>query len=300
MQVGLVGLGKMGLNLLKNMQRNNLEVTAFDLNKGLKKEVGSIGVSFAESLEELISNLSHPRIIWLMLPSGEVTKTTALALIELLDEKDILIDGGNSFYKDSIALYEQAKSKGIYFFDCGSSGGQSGALNGGNFMIAGDEEIFPQIEPIYKLISEEKGYLFTGSAGSGHYLKMVHNGIEYGMMQAIGEGFDLLEHSPYNYHYEDVANLWNNGSVIRSWLMELTAKAFSKDPELEELKGRMESSGEGKWTVQAALEAEIALPVITSSLMMRYRSLEEDTFSGKVVASLRNEFGGHDITKKEN
>ncbi|MFV0556016.1 MAG: phosphogluconate dehydrogenase (NAD(+)-dependent, decarboxylating) [Lactovum sp.] len=300
MQVGLVGLGKMGLNLLKNMQRNNLEVTAFDLNKGLKKEVGSIGASFAESLEELISNLSHPRIIWLMLPSGEVTKTTALALIELLDEKDILIDGGNSFYKDSIALYEQAKSKGIYFFDCGSSGGQSGALNGGNFMIAGDEEIFPQIEPIYKLISEEKGYLFTGSAGSGHYLKMVHNGIEYGMMQAIGEGFDLLEHSPYNYHYEDVANLWNNGSVIRSWLMELTAKAFSKDPELEELKGRMESSGEGKWTVQAALEAEIALPVITSSLMMRYRSLEEDTFSGKVVASLRNEFGGHDITKKEN
>jgi 6-phosphogluconate dehydrogenase len=190
------------------------------------------------------------------------------------------------------------QAKGIYFFDCGTSGGMEGARNGACTMIGGDAEVFKTIEPIFKDITVENGYLYAGRAGSGHFLKMVHNGIEYGMMQAIAEGFEILEKSPFDYDYEKVAKVWNNGSVIRSWLMELTENAFSKDAKLNGLKGVMHSSGEGKWTVETALDLQTAAPVIAMSLMMRYRSLEEDTFSGKVVAALRNEFGGHAVEKK--
>jgi 6-phosphogluconate dehydrogenase len=216
----------------------------------------------------------------------------------LLSEGDIVIEAGNSHYKESLARYNKLKESSIHFMDCGTSGGMSGARNGACYMIGGDKEAWEIVEPIFKDTSVENGYLYAGEAGSGHYLKMVHNGIEYGMMQAIGEGFDVLEKSQFDYDYEKVARVWNNGSVIRSWLMELTENAFSKDAKLDEIKGVMHSSGEGKWTVEEALDLQTATPVIALSLLMRYRSLENDTFTGKVVAALRNEFGGHAVEKK--
>lgn len=233
-----------------------------------------------------------------MVPAGEVTDQVVDQLKHVLDEGDRVIDGGNSNYKDSLRLAESLQEKGIFLFDVGTSGGTEGARHGGNYMIGGDQEQFKQIEPIFKDTAVENGYLYTGRSGSGHFLKMVHNGIEYGMMQAIAEGFEILEKSPFDYDYEAVSKVWNNGSVIRSWLIELMQNAFSKDGNLESIKGVMNSSGEGKWTVESAIEFEMAAPVIAMSLMMRYRSQEDDTFSGKVVAALRNEFGGHEVVKK--
>ncbi|MGX7130987.1 phosphogluconate dehydrogenase (NAD(+)-dependent, decarboxylating) [Enterococcus songbeiensis] len=299
MKIGMIGLGKMGLHLTQNMLHNQVEVVAYDVTAKAVEEAEQLGAEPAKDLQTLVAKLPAPRIIWVMIPAGAPTQETVKKLGDLLQPGDILIDGGNSFYEDSIKRGEELAAKQIHFFDVGSSGGMAGALKDGNFMIGGPAEIFPVIEPLFKKIAAEKGYLYTGPSGSGHYLKMVHNGIEYGMMQAIGEGFDLLQHSPYNYNNEKVAEMWNHGSVIRSWLMELAANAFQKDGQLDEIKGIMYSSGEGKWTVEEALKREVAVPVIATSLMMRYRSLEEDTFTGKVVAALRNEFGGHAVSKKE-
>lgn len=297
MKIGMVGLGKMGLNLVHNLLQNGFEVVGFDVNRETRAEAEELGAETAETLQKMLDLLPSPKVVWLMVPAGKIANRTAAELGELLVPGDYVIDGGNSNYKDSVSNYQHLAEKSIHFYDCGTSGGMNGALNGGNFMIGGEEENFPYIEPIFKKIAEENGYLFTGEPGSGHYLKMVHNGIEYGMMQAIAEGFDLLEHSPYRYDNEKVARLWNNGSVIRSWLMDLMAQAFSKDPHLSNLKGVMYSSGEGRWTIEEALERQVPMPVIGAALMMRYRSLEEDTFTGKVVASLRNEFGGHAVKK---
>lgn len=297
MEVGMIGLGKMGLNLAANMVTEGIQVTGYDLSQESLSEARSQGIKTAETLEELMEKLPSEKIIWVMVPSGEITNRTVKQVAALLSEGDIVVEGGNSYYKDSIENYRQLSKKGISFFDCGTSGGMNGARNGGNFMIGGNKKDFEKLDPIFKAISEEGGYLFTGEPGSGHYLKMIHNGIEYGMMQAIGEGFDLLSHSPFDYDNEKVADLWNNGSVVRSWLMELAAEAFRQDPKLEKIKGVMYSSGEGRWTVEEALELQVSIPVITTSLMMRYRSLEEDTFTGKVVASLRQGFGGHTVKK---
>lgn len=297
MKIGMIGLGKMGLNLVDNLLAHEIEVAAFDLNQEARRAAKKIGATEISRLEDF-RQLPQPRIIWSMVPAGAATQEIIAQLKEILSPEDIVIDGGNSYFKDSTAAYESLKEKGIHFFDVGTSGGMNGARNGGNFMIGGDQAIFPVIEPLFQAIAEQKGYLYTGASGSGHYLKMVHNGIEYGMMQAIGEGFDLLEHSPYNYNNEAVAKVWNNGSVIRSWLMELAEKAFADDPQLAELKGTMYSSGEGKWTVEESLERQVPMPVTTLALQMRYRSLEDDTFTGKVVASLRNGFGGHAVNKE--
>lgn len=298
MKVGMIGLGKMGLNLVTNLHSNDVQVVAYDISEQLVSEAEAIGVTGSHSLDQLMKALPKPRVIWLMVPAGKITKQLVLDLLALMSADDILIDGGNSFYQDSIDNYQLAEAKGIHFFDVGSSGGQEGALHGGNFMIGGNEAIFPRIEPIFERISQSEGYLFTGAPGSGHYLKMVHNGIEYGMMGAIGEGFELLEKSPYTYDNAQVANMWNHGSVIRSWLMELAYSAFSKNNKLSNIDGVMYSSGEGRWTVEEGLRLGVPMPIITSSLMMRYRSLEADTFTGKVVASLRNEFGGHAVKMK--
>lgn len=297
MKIGMIGMGKMGLNLAQNLLRNGFEVAGFDVNPQARADAKALGIEAAETLQQMIDQLPSPKIVWLMLPSGKIANQTIADVGELLTGGDYVIDGGNSNYKDSVSNYDRLAGKAIHFYDCGTSGGVDGALNGVNFMIGGDAEAFPHIETIFQKIAQENGYLFTGKPGSGHYLKMVHNGIEYGMMQAIAEGFDLLEHSPYRYDNEKVARLWNSGSVIRSWLMELMARAFSKDPHLSSLKGVMYSSGEGRWTIEEALERKVPVPVISTSLMMRYRSLEEDTFAGKVVASLRNEFGGHAVEK---
>ncbi|CAM4012540.1 phosphogluconate dehydrogenase (NAD(+)-dependent, decarboxylating) [Bacillus paramycoides] len=297
MQVGLIGLGKMGLNLGKNLIDHKHQVAAFDLNTSAVEEMKEYGATGVSSLNELVQSLESPRILWVMVPHA-VVDSVINEVTPLLSKGDILIEAGNSHYKESIRRYEQLKTEGIHFMDAGTSGGMEGARNGACYMIGGDQEAWEIVEPIFRDTAVENGYLYAGKAGSGHFLKMVHNGIEYGMMAAIGEGFEILEKSEFDYDYEKVSRVWNNGSVIRSWLMELTENAFSKDAKLDEIKGVMHSSGEGKWTVETALDLQTATPVIAMSLLMRYRSLDNDTFTGKVVAALRNEFGGHAVEKK--
>lgn len=298
MEIGIVGLGKMGFNLALNLLDHKHEVVAFDVAKESVQNIEKEGAKGAYSIEELVSKLPERKVVWVMVPAGEITEGVITELESLLGKDDIIIDGGNANYKESLARSARLAEKGIHLLDVGTSGGTDGARNGACTMVGGNKDAFSYVEEIFKDICVEKGYLYTGESGSGHFLKMVHNGIEYGMMQAMAEGFDVLEKSPYDYDYKEVARVWNNGSVIRSWLMELIENAFSKDPKLEGLKGIMHSSGEGKWTVETALDYQVATPVIALSLMMRYRSLEDDTFSGKVVAALRNEFGGHSVVNK--
>lgn len=297
MKLAMVGLGKMGFNLALNMMDHGHKVVAYDVNAEQVKKISAIGAIGATTLTEVVQHLSPPRVIWLMVPAGDITENVLSTLAPMLDSGDIVIDGGNSNYRDSIRRGKKLLEKDIYFFDCGTSGGVDGARYGICAMIGGDPQAFATIEPLLKDISVSDGYLYSGKLGSGHFLKMIHNGIEYGMMQSIAEGFNILEKSEFDYHFQDVAKVWNNGSVIRSWLMELIENSFSKDPRLEEVKGLMHSSGEGKWTVETALDLQVPAPVITLSLLMRYRSLEDDTFTGKVVAALRNEFGGHEVVK---
>ncbi|TAA72384.1 phosphogluconate dehydrogenase (NAD(+)-dependent, decarboxylating) [Planococcus salinarum] len=294
MEIGLIGLGKMGLNLALNLTDHGHKVVGYDNFATFEDD----SFKRASSIEELVNSLEAPRTIWLMVPAGDITETVIGELLPLLQKGDTLIDGGNSNYKDTLRRAAMLQEQGLYYFDCGTSGGTEGARHGICSMIGGDEEKFKDIEQVFKDISVENGYLYTGKAGSGHFLKMIHNGIEYGMMQAIAEGFDILSKSQFDYDYEEVAGVWDNGSIISSYLMGLTQNAFSKDAKLDGIKGVMNSSGEGQWTVETALDLKVPAPVITMSLMMRHRSQEEDTFTGKVVAALRNEFGGHAVVKK--
>ncbi|WP_313756809.1 phosphogluconate dehydrogenase (NAD(+)-dependent, decarboxylating) [Tissierella sp.] len=298
MEVGIIGLGKMGYNLALNLKKNGHKVVAYDVSEENVKNIIEKEIEGVFSIEDLVSKLNNRKIIWLMIPAGEIVDEVIKELLNYLSDRDIIIDAGNSNYKDSIRRYNYLKEKNIEFLDCGTSGGPSGALNGACLMIGGDENIYNYCEEMFEAISVKGGYLYVGKAGSGHFVKMVHNGIEYGMMQSIAEGFEVLHKSEYDIDYEKVAKLWNNGSVIRSWLMELVEIAFNKDKNLESIKGIMQSSGEGKWTVETALDLQVATPVIAMSLFMRYRSLEEDTFAGKIVAALRNEFGGHEVKKR--
>ncbi|AZK45582.1 phosphogluconate dehydrogenase (NAD(+)-dependent, decarboxylating) [Paenibacillus lentus] len=295
MKLGMIGLGKMGYNLVLNLLQCHHDVVAYDMNPRSVESAAREGAIPASNMEELVSALDTPRIIWIMVPAGDALHSVIDSLLPHLDEGDIIIDGGNSNYKNSLDLAENLGKRGLHFFDVGTSGGVDGAENGGCFMIGGDVTVFRHIEPIFKDIAVDKGYLYAGPSGSGHFLKMVHNGIEYGMMQAIAEGFEILEKSSFDFNYEEVARVWSNGSVIRGWLMELTENAFSKDARLDNIRGVMNSSGEGKWTVETALEFQATAPVIAMSLFMRYRSQDTDTFHGKVVAALRNEFGGHAV-----
>lgn len=298
MKLAILGLGKMGYNLTLNLLSHEHEVVAYDVEPKRADELGREGATPAYSVEEVIAKLDAPRVVWLMVPAGEIVDELVDKLSHLLSAGDIVIDGGNSHYKQSLERYARLKEKGIRFLDAGTSGGMEGARHGACMMIGGDREAFDHIEPLIRDINVANGYLYAGEAGSGHFLKMIHNGIEYGMMQAIGEGFEVLEKSPYNYDFAEVARVWANGSVIRGWLMDLTERAFRKDANLDEIRGVMHSSGEGKWTLETALDLQAATPVIAMSLLMRYRSLEPDTFHGKVVAALRNEFGGHAVEKK--
>jgi 6-phosphogluconate dehydrogenase len=295
MQIGVVGLGKMGFNLSLNLHRNFFQVLAYDINEETRNKLSQRGISTYKSLKELTGAQTDRKIVWLMVPSGKIVDDTIASLTSLLNKGDIIIDGGNSNYKDSVRRFKALEEKGIDFLDCGTSGGVSGALNGVCAMVGGKKEVFDFCEPVFKAIAVPDGYLYCGEPGSGHFVKMVHNGIEYGMMQAMAEGFELMHHSEYDFDNEAVAKLWNNGSVIRSWLMELAQEAFSKDDKLSKIKGVMHSSGEGRWMLETALEKSVATPVVALSLLMRYRSQQEDTFSGKVVAALRNEFGGHAV-----
>ncbi|HEU4963024.1 MAG TPA: decarboxylating 6-phosphogluconate dehydrogenase [Bacilli bacterium] len=299
MQLGMIGLGKMGYNLVRNLLDHKHSVVAYDVNQDTVQELADHGATAASSIGDLVGKLDAPRIVWVMVPAGAIVDQVLRDLHGALSPGDIIIEGGNSHFKESMARAEQARAKGLHYLDVGTSGGMEGARHGACLMIGGERSVFDRVEPIFRDISVENGYTYGGDSGGGHFLKMVHNGIEYGMMQAIAEGFEVLEKSPFHFDYEQVAKCWNNGSVIRSWLMELTERAFSKDPKLAGIRGVMQSSGEGKWTVETALDLQCATPVIAMSLLMRYRSLDDDTFHGKVVAALRNEFGGHAVVKSE-
>ena len=259
---------------------------------------GAIG---AYSLEELVEKLPSPRIVWIMLPAGPVVDDHIHRLRDLLSKDDILIEGGNTYYKDDIRRAEFLAERGIQFMDAGVSGGVWGLEVGYCLMLGGSKETFQYLEPLFETLAPEEGYLYCGAAGSGHFVKMVHNGIEYGMMQAYGEGFQILNASPYaeSLDYREVAHLWNQGSVVRSWLLELIESAFSKNADLSDIEAVVEDSGEGRWTVQQAIETGVSAPVIAISLMRRFRSKDKESFSDRVVAALRREFGGHAVVSRD-
>lgn len=295
MKIGFIGLGKMGLNLALNAVDKGWDIVGLDLNISARNKAEVAGLDVVDNTVSLLKKLDDKKVIFLSVPSGNITNNLVKELSELLQGEDIIIDSGNSNFKDSIKNYHLCKERGIKFIDCGTSGGMSGARHGACLMVGGDKEAVSEVEAFFKDLACEGGYLYSGEAGSGHYLKMVHNGIEYGMMQAIGEGFELLSASDYSFNYERVAKVWNHGSVIRSWLMELMEEGFKSDPNLDKIKGEINASGEAKWTIEEALRLNIPVPIIALSLFTRNESKIEDSFSNKVVSTLRHGFGGHDM-----
>ncbi|UCF57100.1 MAG: decarboxylating 6-phosphogluconate dehydrogenase [Deltaproteobacteria bacterium] len=297
MQIGMIGLGRMGMNMVRRLLKGNHRVVAYNRTPNKTDQIVKEGANGAYSLSELVEKLSPPRVVWLMLPAGPAIDDHLTQLRELLSAGDIVIDGGNTYYKDDIRRAEFLTEKDIRFIDAGVSGGIWGLEVGYCLMIGGAKETYQYLEPIFKTLAPKDGYLYCGATGAGHFVKMVHNGIEYGMMQAYGEGFDILEASPYagSLNYAELAHLWNQGSVIRSWLLELAEAAFQKDAKLSDISGYVEDSGEGRWTVQQAVETGVSAPVISLSLFRRFRSREEDSYSDKVVSALRREFGGHAV-----
>lgn len=299
MELGIIGLGKMGSNLAFNLKDAGYTVKGMDISQDSRSLVEKMGIQTYVTISDFLNSFKKEKIIWLMLPAGEVTSQILELLLGELSSGDIIIEGGNSKYTESIKWSEKFYKKGIGFLDCGTSGGISGARKNACLMIGGEKNVFDKVETIFQDIALKDGYLYTGKSGSGHFLKMVHNGIEYGMMQAIGEGFQILEESNFQYNLSEVAKVWNHGSVIRSWLMEITEEKLKESPHLENYKGIVSASGEAKWTVETALEMNIPVPTIALSLFMRNLSQEEDSFSAKVVSALRNGFGGHTIIENK-
>lgn len=297
MDVGLIGLGKMGRNLAENLLEQGHNVVVFDQSTSLVVPLVQQGARGAQSLEEVVSFLVPPRILWLMVPAGEAVDQLVSDLADMLELGDMVIDGGNSLYLDTVRRARFLGERGIHLVDVGTSGGIYGARHGACLMVGGEAKIVSYMERIFLDISVENGYLYCGPSGSGHFVKMVHNGIEYGMMQAIGEGFELLAKSEYELDLDKIAKLYCHGSVIRGWLMELTHKALAENPELSDVKGIIHSSGEAQWTVEAALRLGVSTPIIAHSLFVRYSSVNEDSFGNRLVSSLRNQFGGHVVFK---
>jgi 6-phosphogluconate dehydrogenase len=285
----------MGTGLTRRLLRGGHRVVAHDRVPEAAKAVADHGAGTAASLEGLVGELSPPRAIWLMVPAGQPTEGNVTALSELLQPGDVLIDGGNSNFRDSVRRAEALAAKGIHYLDCGTSGGIWGEREGFCLMVGGPQEAFKLVEPVFATLAPEGGYAHVGPAGAGHYVKMVHNGIEYALLQGYAEGLEILHASDYRLDLHQVAELWRHGSVIRSWLLDLAAAAYQRDPELEALTGYVEDSGEGRWTIQEALDENVPAPVINLSLLMRIRSRQRDSYSARVIAALRNEFGGHPI-----
>ncbi|MGB7623339.1 MAG: decarboxylating 6-phosphogluconate dehydrogenase [Terriglobia bacterium] len=295
MQLGFIGLGKMGGNMVQRLLKGGHQVVAFDRNQEVVKALGALGATPSTSVAEMVTQLRPPRIVWLMVPSGNPTQETINEVASHLQKGDSIIDGGNSMFKDSMRRGKELGDRGIHFVDCGTSGGVWGLQNGYCMMIGGEPSILKSIEPIFGTLAPENGYAFVGPSGSGHYVKMIHNGIEYGLMQAYGEGFEILHNSPFNLNLPQIAKLWNHASVVRSWLLELAQDALEKDPHLQNIKGYVEDSGEGRWTILEAIDHNVAAPIITLSLFERFHSRQPESFSAKVLAALRNEFGGHAV-----
>lgn len=293
MKVGMIGLGKMGYNLALNMRDNGFDVYGFDVNGEIKERADQDNIAFFPDYHNLLSALGENKVIWVMLPAGKITNRVLEDLLNVCQEGDIIIDGGNSDYRDSMKFANRFYDRGSYFFDVGTSGGVTGAREGASFTIGGDETVFKTIEPLFQEISQPDGYLYTGTEGSGHYVKLIHNAILYGMMQVIGEGFELLHRSQFNYDLHEVANVWNKSAVIRGWLMELTANALDKHPNLEDIIGEVSSSKSNKWVLESAFDLGVPTPVISLATHMRFLSKQDDSFAAKVISSLRDEVGGH-------
>lgn len=301
MKLAMIGLGRMGMNMAKRLLKGGHEVVAYNRSSEKTDQLVKDGAIGTYSLSEVADKLSQPRIVWIMLPAGQAVDDHIQEIENFLSPGDIVIDGGNTYYKDDVRRAEYLEDKNIRYMDVGVSGGIWGLKIGYCLMIGGDKETFELLRPIFKTLAPEEGYLYCGPTGAGHFVKMVHNGIEYGMMQAYGEGFEILEASDYatSFNYADIAHLWNQGSVVRSWLLELAEDAFSKDEKLSDIKGYVEDSGEGRWTVQQALETGVPAQVITLSLLRRFRSRQDNSFSDRVLAALRREFGGHAVILKD-
>jgi len=297
MQIGFVGLGKMGLNMVTRLIRGGHQVAAFDRSADAIAQAGAAGGQGAASLDALVTALAPPRAVWVMVPAGAATESTVAALGNLLSKGDTIIDGGNTNFHDDVRRAEALKAKGIAYIDAGTSGGIWGLQEGYCLMVGGDAGACKRLEPIFLTLAPEHGYLRVGDSGAGHYVKMIHNAIEYGLMQAYAEGFDLMHASDYKIDLPAVASLWMQGSVVSSWLLELTARALKEDPELSSLKAYVEDSGEGRWTLAEGVERSIPMPALTAALFTRFRSRSDNPFGERMLAALRNQFGGHAVKK---
>jgi 6-phosphogluconate dehydrogenase len=297
MELGFIGLGRMGMNMVRRLQRDRHRVVTYDRSPEVVKESVREGAIAAGSLKDLVAQLTAPRAVWVMVPAGDPTESTIRELAGVLEAGDVVIDGGNSYFKDDARRARELQPKGIHYVDAGTSGGIWGLKVGYCLMVGGERDVFTRLEPIFKTLAPDNGYAYMGAAGAGHYVKMIHNGIEYGMMQAYAEGFELLSKSEFSLDLPKIAELWMNGSVVRSWLLELAASALKQDPQLDQIKGYVEDSGEGRWTVLDAIEKAVPAPVLTASLYTRFRSRQQDSFADRMLAALRNAFGGHAVRK---
>jgi 6-phosphogluconate dehydrogenase len=285
------------MNMVRRLQRDRHKVVTYDRSADAVKTSVTEGAAGSDSLKNLVAQLSAPRAVWVMVPAGEPTEATIRELAEILQANDVIIDGGNSYYKDDARRAQELAARSIHYVDAGTSGGIWGLKVGYCLMVGGEESIVKRLAPIFTTLAPENGWAHMGAAGAGHYVKMIHNGIEYGMMQAYAEGFECLSKSSFNLDLPKIADLWMQGSVVRSWLLELAASALKDDPKLEKIKGYVEDSGEGRWTVFDAIEKDVPAMVLTSSLFTRFRSRQEESFGEKMLAALRNAFGGHAVRK---
>ena len=296
MRIGFIGLGRMGANMVRRGLRDEHEIVAYNRTPEKTREIEGEGAEGAFSIAELVSKLEKPRAVWVMVPAGDATEAQIDELLEHLEPGDTIIDGGNTNFHDDVRRHAMLKEKGIGYVDAGTSGGIWGLQVGYCLMVGGEEEAVKPLEPICLSLAPKGGYLHVGGPGAGHYVKMVHNGIEYGLMQAYAEGFEILHASDYELDLAGISDLWMQGSVVRSWLLELAARAFKANgADLEHIKGFVADSGEGRWTVQEAIDHDVPAPVITLSLLTRFRSRQDDSYGAKVLAALRNEFGGHEV-----
>ncbi len=300
MQIGMVGLGRMGAGMTRRLLRGGHRIVGTDRNPQHMQQLEPEGMQAATSLLELVGKLTAPRAIWLSLPAGAITEGVITELVPLLAADDVIVDSGNTNYHDDLRRATTLKAHGIHYVDQGTSGGVWGLEHGFSLMVGGEPEIVQRLEPAFLTLAPTNGYGHVGPVGAGHFVKMVHNGIEYGMMQAYAEGFEIMHAArQFDLNLHQIAAIWNHGSVVRSWLLELAEHAFAQDADLHALKGYVEDSGEGRWTVQAAIDFDVPAPVITLALMQRFVSRQDESFAAKVLAALRNQFGGHAVQRQE-
>jgi 6-phosphogluconate dehydrogenase len=295
MDIGFIGLGRMGANMVRRLLLAKHRVVAYNRTAEKTREIMTEGADGAFSLEELVGKLARPRAVWIMVPAGDPTETQIDELLKLLEEGDTIVDGGNSNFHDSVRRHDKVAGHGINYVDAGVSGGIWGLRVGYCLMVGGEPEPVQRLEPIFRSLAPKDGYLHVGGPGSGHFVKMIHNGIEYGLMQSYAEGFEILHASTYKLDLAAIAELWNHGSVVRSWLLELAVSALAEDQDLTHIKDWVADSGEGRWSVQEAIDHDVPAPVITLALLNRFRSRQDESYQAKVLAALRNEFGGHAV-----